>query len=145
MLLARNLKTGYANWSACFLLPCVVGMGTWKKVDKSMVVVGGFGNKVLVDAEALLRDVLQHIEGFEDVSMTTNEFPLRLVRFTSPTHALKFICAEKKHQGMQVSKLWASENRSRSERCRLKAVSKLKKFLIELGGYAQCPTAMFRK
>ena len=38
---------------------------------------------------------------------------------------------------MQEAKLWASENRSRGERSRLKAVSKLKNFLIELGGFPQ--------
>ena len=34
---------------------------------------------------------------------------------------------------MQDAKLWASENSSRGERCRLKAISK--NFLIELGGF----------
>ena len=49
-----------------------------------------FGSKALEDVGAVLQDVLQHIEGFADVSMTNNGFPLRLVRFMSPAQALAF-------------------------------------------------------
>ena len=66
-------------------LPSATARDTADEVDKSVVVVGGFGDKALEDAETLLRE--------------------------------------------------ASENRSCGERCRLKAVSKLQNFLIELGGF----------
>ena len=49
--------------------------------------------------------------------------------------ALKFIRAQKTNTKMQDAKFWASESCSRGERCRLKTVSKLCKFLIELGGF----------
>ena len=60
-------------------------------------------------------------------------FCLALARFESPTTAMKFIRSQRRHQRLQTAKLWAAENRSRDDRRRLKAVSKLKKYLVELG------------
>ena len=111
------------------------GDGMVQQVDKSVVVMGGFGDKSVGDAEALLRELLQHVDGFQDVTMTENQPPFGLVQFSCPAQAMKFIRSQKTQKGMQESKLWASENRSRGERCRVKIVSKLKKLLIELGGF----------
>ena len=104
-------------------------------VDKSIVVIGGFGDKSTEEAETVSREVLQEERGFCDVTVTDTEPALALARFESPTTAMKFIRAQRKHQRLQAATLWAAENRSREDRRRLKVVSKLKKYLIELGSY----------
>ena len=61
--------------------------------------------------------------------------PIALATFDAPMQAMKFIRGQKRNPTVQTNKLWVSENRSRMERMRRKAVSKLKKFIIdELGG-----------
>ena len=118
------------------------GDGMVQQVDKAVVVMGGFGDKSVGDAEALLRELLQHADGFQDVTMTENQPPLGLVQFSCPAQAMKFIRSQKTQKGMQESELWASENRSRGERCRVKIVSKPKRFLIELGGFPSKDVAL---
>ena len=105
-------------------------------VDKSVVVVGGFVEKSLADAEALVQEMMVGIKGYQDVDMIDVEPPLALARFDSPGEAMKFIRSQKKNATVQTNQLWASENRSRTERSRCKIVSKIKKYLIELGGIA---------
>ena len=105
-------------------------------VDKSVVVVGGFVEKSLADAEALVQEMMVGIGGYQGVDMIDVEPPLALARFDSPGQAMKFIRSQKKHATVQTNQLWASENRSRTERSRCKVVSKIKKYLIELGGIA---------
>ena len=105
-------------------------------VDKSVVVVGGFVEKSLADAEALVQEMMVGIKGYQDVDMIVVEPPLALARFDSPGEAMKFIRSQKKNATVQTNQLWASENRSRTERSRCKIVSKIKKYLIELGGIA---------
>ena len=104
-------------------------------VDKSVVVVGGFGDKVLEDAEALVQEMMVGIAGFKGVDMIDVEQPLALANFDTPASALKFIRSQKKNHIIQTNKLWAAENRSKTERIRCKIVSKLKKYMIELGGF----------
>lgn len=58
-----------------------------------------------------------------------------LARFTSPTHARKFLWTQKRRRNFKDAGLWASENRSRAERKRAKILSKAKKFFIELHEY----------
>ena len=105
-------------------------------VDKSVVVVGGFVEKSLADAEALVQEMMVGIKGYKDVDMIDVEPPLALARFDSPGEAMKFIRSQKKNATVQTNQLWASENRSKTERSRCKIVSKIKKYLIELGGIA---------
>ena len=59
--------------------------------------------------------------------------PLALATFDTPVQAMKFIRSQKRNVTVQTNKFWVFENRSKSERMRCKAVSKMKKFLIELG------------
>ena len=104
-------------------------------VDKSVVVVGGFGDKALEDAEALVQQMMVGIAGFKEVDMINVGQPIALATLDTPASALKFIRAQKKNHIIQTNKLWAAENRSKTERTRCKIVSKLNKYLIELGGF----------
>ena len=115
--------------------PAVSPDGDGDEVNKSIAVIGGFGDKTVEEAERLLQQLLVQVDGFQELTMTESEPPLGLARFQSPANAMRFIRSQKKHRGIQDAKLWAAENRTRSERCRLKIVSKLKKFLIELDGH----------
>ena len=104
------------------------------EVDKSIAVIGGFGDKGIEEAEDVLKELLAHIDGFQDVNFVeSNSGVLGLAQFDTPSSAFKFVRSQKKHAGIQHAGLWVAENRSRVERNRSKIVSKLKKFLIELG------------
>ena len=101
-----------------------------------MVVVGGFVDKSFADAAALVQEVMVGLKGYKDVNMIDVERPLALARCDSPGQAMKFIRSQKQHATVQTNQLWASENRSRTERSRCKIVSTTKKYLMELGGIA---------
>ena len=104
------------------------------EVDKSIAVIGGFGEKGIEEAEDVLKELLAHINGFQDVNLVeSNSGVLGLAQFDTPSNAFKFVRSQKKHAGIQHAGLWVAENRTRAERNRSKIVSKLKKFLIELG------------
>ena len=103
---------------------------------KSIAVVGGFGEKTVEEAEELLRELLAHVDGFHEVTMVDSNTVVGLAQFHSPVQAMKFVRSQKKNEPIQKAGLWVSENRSKSERNRSKAVSKLKKFLIELRNFA---------
>ena len=105
-------------------------------IDKSIVVVGGFNEKTVEEAEALVQQMMVGIAGYKSVEMIDGESPLGLATFDSPIQAMKFIRSQKKNGTIHTNKLWASENRSRTERARCKIVSKIKKFLIEVQGLA---------
>ena len=87
------------------------------------------------DAEALVQQMMVGIAGFKEVDMVNVEQPIALATFDTPASALKFIRTQKKNHIIQTNKLWAAENRSKTERTRCKIVSKLKKYMIELGGF----------
>lgn len=106
-----------------------------EEVDKSMVVIGRFSDKTMEEAEEAVRDLMKHVVGFKDVEVTAGEPPVAFAHFNTPMQAMKFIRGQKKNPDMHSRKLWASENRSASERRRCKTVSKLKKFLIEIGNF----------
>ena len=104
------------------------------EVDKSIAVIGGFGDKGIEEAEGVLKELLAHLDGFHEVNFVeSNSGVLGLAQFDTPSNALKFVKSQKKHVGIQHAGLWVAENRTRAERNRSKIVSKLKKFLIELG------------
>ena len=104
------------------------------EVDKSIAVIGGFGEKGIEEAEDVLKELLAHINGFQDVNLVeSNSGVLGLAQFDTPSNAFKFVRSQKKHTGIQHAGLWVAENRTRAERNRSKVVSKWKKFLIELG------------
>ena len=105
-----------------------------EQVDKSVVVVGGFNEKTVEEAEALVQQMMVGIAGFKNVEMIDGESPLGFANFESPMQAMKFIRSQKKNGTIHTNKLWASENRTRTERLRCKIVSKIKKYLIEVQG-----------
>ena len=104
-----------------------------EEVDKSIAVIGGFGERTVEEAEKLVHELLEHVQGFHEVSMVDSNSVVGLAQFDTAGNAMKFIRSQKKHAGIQHAGLWVAENRSRAERNRAKIVSKLKKFLIELG------------
>ena len=74
-------------------------------VDKSVVVVGGFVEKSLADAEALVQEIMVGIKGYKDVDMIDVEPPLALACFDSPGEAMKFIRSQKKNATVQTPAL----------------------------------------
>ena len=108
----------------------------FEDVDKSVVVIGGFIEKTIVDVESLMEEMMTGIAGYKDKEIIETTPPIALAHFDSPERAMKFIRSQKKNHTIHANKLWASENRSKPERLRCKMVSKLKKFLIELDGFA---------
>ena len=67
-----------------------------EQVDKSVVVVGGFNEKTVEEAEALVQQMMVGIAGFKNVEMIDGESPLGLANFESPMQAMKFIRSQKK-------------------------------------------------
>ena len=106
------------------------------EVDKSVVVLGGFGDKELEEAQDILNHVMAEVDGFKDVHFSNNTPIIALADFESPMKAMKFIRGQRRNAEMQHAQLWASENRSTQERQKCKITSKLKKFMIELAGVA---------
>ena len=105
-----------------------------EEVDKAVVVVGGFLDKAIEEVEALVEEMIRGVHGYKEVKIIAITPPLALATFDTPVQAVKFIRSQKKNATLQTNKLWVSENRSKAERMR-KAVSKMKKFLIELGDF----------
>ena len=111
------------------------GSNSEEEVDKNIAIVGGFADKTIEEAEHLVREMMTHVHGFEDVAMTSSSPAIALVHFQSPAQSMKFIRGQKNNMHVQTNKLWVAENRSLEERRRCKIASKMKKFLIELGEY----------
>ena len=99
-----------------------------------MVVIGGFAADALEDAEKIVQDMLAGADGFRDVDMAGSKQDIALASFDTPQKAMQFIRGQRTNSVMKSHTLWAAENRSRSERMRCKVVSKIKKFMIEIGG-----------
>ena len=106
------------------------------EVDKSVVVLGGFGDKKFEEAQDMLNHVMAEVDGFKDVHFINNAPIIALADFESPMKAMKFIRRQRRNAEMQHAQFWASENRSTQERQKCKITSKLKKFMIELAGVA---------
>ena len=66
-------------------------------VDKSIAVIGGFGETPVEEAEKLAHDLLKHVHGFHEVSMVDSNSIVGLAQFDTPAHAMKFIRSQKKH------------------------------------------------
>eukprot|EP00434_Breviolum_minutum_P031768 symbB.v1.2.028095.t1/scaffold2943.1/size66754/1 len=103
-------------------------------VDKSMVVIGGFAADALDEAEKIVQDMLAGVDGFREVDMAGSKQDIALASFDTPQKAMQFIRSQRTNPAMKSQILWAAENRPRSERMRCKVVSKIKKFMIEIGG-----------
>ena len=109
--------------------------GNEGEVDKAVAVVGGFVDKAIEEVESLVEEMMRGVHGYKEVEIIDITPPLALATFDTPVQAMKFIRSQKRNATVQTNKLWVSENRSRSERMRCKAVSKMKKFFIELGEF----------
>ena len=81
-------------------------------VDKSIAVIGGFGETTVEEAEKLAHDLLKHVHGFHEVSMVDGNAIVGLAQFDTPAHAMRFIRSQKKHPQIQTNKLWVAENRA---------------------------------
>ena len=84
---------------------------TWnlEHIDKSVVLVGGFNEKTVEEAEALVQQMMVGIAGYTSVEIIDGESPLGLATFDSPVQAMKFIRSQKKNGTIHTNKLWASE------------------------------------
>ena len=96
-------------------------------VDKSTVVIGGFAADALDEAEKIVQDMLDDMDGFREVEMAGSKQDIALASFDTPQKAMQFIRSQRNNPIMKSRNLWAAENRSRSERLRCKVVSKIKK------------------
>ena len=101
-------------------------------VDKTVAVIGGFGEKDANQTESFLKEILAETDGLVDVYATSPDPVVAFAQFTTQEKVLKFVRAQKTHVGMRQHKLWAAENKPASERKRGKILSKIKKFTIEL-------------
>ena len=109
--------------------------GNEGEVDKAVAVVGGFVDKAIEEVESLVAEMMRGVHGYKEVEIIDITPPLALATFDTPVQAMKYTRAQKRNATVQTNTLWVSENRSKSERMRCKAVSKLKKILIELGEF----------
>ena len=103
-------------------------------VDKSMVVIGGFAADALEDAKKIVQDMLTGVDGFREVEKAGSKQDIALASFDTPQRAMQFIRSQRTNPTMKSQSLWVAENRPRLERMRCKVVSKIKKFMIEIGG-----------
>ena len=103
--------------------------------DRTVAVIGGFGEQEPEHAEALVRGVLADVTGVVDIYTTSPNPVVAFAQFTSMDSMQKFVRTQKKHEGMKLRKLWAAENKPAAERKRSKIASKIKKFAIELDGF----------
>ena len=59
-------------------------------VDKSVVVLGGFGDKELEEARDILNRVMAEVDGFKDVHFSNNTPIIALADVESPMKVMKF-------------------------------------------------------
>lgn len=85
--------------------PHIPGLLEEEEVDKSVVVIGGFQDKELDEAEALVRELMVGIRAFQEVEVVDTTPPLAMAKFDSPMEAMKFIRSQKKHATMQSHSL----------------------------------------
>lgn len=93
------------------------------QVDKSVVVIGGFGEDTLEEVEGILQQVLQDVAGFEEVKLTASGFNIALATFDSPMHALSFVRSQKRNKPFQERKfLGTGKHVKIREVCQLQVV-----------------------
>ena len=76
---------------------------------------------------------IQEVHGLNTISgpRPSSQSPAaHSVQLVLSSIAMTFVRSQRKHQSLQTARLWAADRR------RLKVVSKLKKYLIELGSYS---------
>ena len=75
-------------------------------MDKNIAIVGGFAEKTIEEAEHLVREMMTHVHGFEDVAMTNSSPAIALVHFQSPAQSMKFIRGHKNNMHIQTIFMW---------------------------------------
>ena len=100
------------------------------EADKSLLVVGGFGESDPDEAEELAQQALSNTDGFQGAYSPDGK--IALAQISPAMKALKFLKAQKRNQKFQNAGLWANEKRSREDWDRGKVTSKVKKYLIEM-------------
>ena len=62
-----------------------------EEVDKSIAVIGGFGDNTVEEAKKLVHELLEHVHGFHEVSMVDGNSVVGLAQFDTPGNAMKLI------------------------------------------------------
>ena len=60
-------------------------------VDKSIAVIGGFGETPVEEAKKLAHDLLKHVHGFHEMLMVDGNSIVGLAQFDSPASDIQFI------------------------------------------------------
>ena len=91
-------------------------------IDKSIAVIGGFGETIVEEAANLAHDLLKRVHGFHEVLLVDGNSIVGLAQFHTLAGAMKFIRSQEKHPQIQPNKSWAAE----------KETGELKKKIVEL-------------
>ena len=76
-----------------------------EEVDRSIAVVGGFGEKTVEEEEEeSLRELFAHVDGFHEVNMVDSNTMVGFAQFHSPVQAMKFVRSQKKNEQIPVRK-----------------------------------------
>eukprot|EP00438_Fugacium_kawagutii_P024685 Skav235525 [mRNA] locus=scaffold3067:14461:15133:- [translate_table: standard] len=108
------------------------GIGEMEKRLMSKLTAASAEWKAALQKEKGARTLLEE----RDFTMAGTEVPIGLVSFGSRAQAFSFIRTQERNRQIQDAQLWVAENKSRTERSRAKIVSKLKKFLVQIGEHA---------
>ena len=79
---------------------------------------------------------MRGVQGHKEMEIVDINPPIALATFDAPMQGMKFIRGQKRNPTVQTNKVWVSENRSRMERMRCKAGSKLKKISSNLVAFS---------
>jgi hypothetical protein len=79
---------------------------------------------------------VKDLDGFDEVFAAQPLPKVVFAKFRSADDASKFIRTQKQIRGFADAKLWASKSKSPEERRRGRALGKIKRMLIEVGGFA---------
>jgi hypothetical protein len=104
--------------------------------DERLAVVGGFPPAPKPRAVKLVSDALDEVPGVEEVFATQPLPKVVFARFRTAEQMQSFIRSQKSQAAFRDANLWASKNRSPSERIRGRALGKVKRMLIEVGGFS---------
>ena len=99
----------------------------FENVNKAVAVVGGFVDEAMEAMEALVGEMMRGVEGYKEMEIVDINPAVAVATFDTPMQAIQFSRGQKRNPAVQTNKLWVSVNRSRMERMRCKAVSKVKK------------------
>ena len=70
--------------------------------DKSLAVLGGFGELEAKAAEELVAGAIENVDGLRDVYSTTPNPSVVFAKFDAPENMHKFVRTQKRHSGLQT-------------------------------------------